>query len=105
LAAKVETVKKRIAMWAGAGILGAGLWVALIYATTLEQFLFIMAVPLLRMVLYLVCPVMYLAQHLPLKLWGVVLSNAATSTLVGLMVEMFVATLRKHIVTEGPAED
>lgn len=99
MAEKVEIVKKRIAMWAAVGFLGAGLWAALVFATSLEQFLFIMAVPLLRTVLYVSCPAMYLAQYYPIKLWGVALTNAATFALAGLMVEMLVAKLRRRVAT------
>jgi hypothetical protein len=77
-------MKYRIAMWAGAGFLVAGLWALFAFATfpaTNER---------LRDVWTLVsftCPVAIAGRHFPISLHEVLAANAVTYALVGLMVE------------------
>jgi hypothetical protein len=44
---------------------------------------------LVRAVLYLSCPVSYAGRYYPIQLWSVLLINAATYALVGLVLEAF----------------
>jgi hypothetical protein len=77
-------MKYRVAMWAGAGFLVAGLWALFAFATfpnTNER---------LRDVWTLVsftCPVAMAGKHFPISLYEVLAANAVTYALVGLMVE------------------
>jgi hypothetical protein len=89
-------VKTRIAIWAGVGFLAASVWALLAYATSPEFFLQVMREPVVRAVLYLSCPIAYLRQY-PMKLWSVLLINAATFALLGLLVETVRAKSRKQM--------
>jgi hypothetical protein len=80
-----DSMKNRIAMWAGAGFLVAAYWAAYALATfphTNERMrdVWILA--------SITCPI-NLASHLPLSLYWVLVANAATYALVGLIVETF----------------
>jgi len=74
-------MKLRIAAWASVGALVVVLWT-----------LFISAVPatpngIERVLLYLTCPVSLLGGH-PISFYLVLLANAATYALVGIVVEI-----------------
>ncbi len=81
---KSDAMKYRIAMWASAGFLVAGLWAFFAFATfpsTNER---------LRDVWTLVCltcPVAIAGRHYPISLYEALAANAVTYALVGLMVE------------------
>lgn len=82
-------MKYRIGMWASAGFLVAGGWALYAFTTTPPALTF--ADPLMTFV-RLTCPIAMVSSY-PLRLEWVLLANAATYALVGLMVE----TLRQRL--------
>jgi len=82
----------RIAVWAGAGFLVAACWAAYAFMTPPESFLTSLQEPLVRAALYVSCPIASL-RHYSIKLWWVLLANAATYAAVGLIIE----TLRQKL--------
>jgi hypothetical protein len=74
-------MKRRIGIWAIAGFLVAGFWALYGFATTMTPDDRI--VPLI----WLTCPITLLSSY-PLGLYWVLLANAATYALVGLIVEI-----------------
>jgi hypothetical protein len=76
-------MKYRIGMWASAGFLVAGCWALYAFATTPP--VMTSADPIVTLV-RLTCPITVLSFH-PLSLYWVLLVNAATYALVGLIVE------------------
>jgi hypothetical protein len=79
-------MKLRIAIWAGAGALVVVLWTLYISATHHNT------LGIVRTLEYLTCPIA-LASHFVLGFYSVLLLNAATYALVGMLVE---ATWRRH---------
>jgi hypothetical protein len=81
-------MRNRIARWAGAGFVVAAFWIlyAAISPITAEQMQY------LRILAGITCPIT-LASHYAIGLSWVLIANAATYALVGLIVE----TLRKHL--------
>jgi hypothetical protein len=73
----------RIAMWASAGFLVAGYWAIYAFATA-PAALFVE--PEIMILVRLTCPIALLSHYLTLS-W-VLLANAATYAVVGLIVEM-----------------
>ena len=84
-------MKHRIALWAGAGLLVAGCWA--IYAIMSAPPALTAADPILPLV-RLTCPIS-LVSFYPLKLYWVLLANAATYALLGLIVETLRQRLRR----------
>jgi hypothetical protein len=85
------SMKYRIAVWASAGFIVAGCWALYAFATapfTNERMRDLW--PLVSFT----CPVQIAGSYFPLSLYWVLLANAATYALVGLMVE----TLRKKLI-------
>jgi hypothetical protein len=82
-------MKYRIGMWACGGFLVAGCWALYAFATTPPAMT--SADPIVILV-ELTCPIALLRSH-PLSLYFVLLANAATYALVGLIVE----TLRRRL--------
>jgi hypothetical protein len=82
-------MKYRIAIWAGVGLLVAGSWALYALAATPPALGF--GDPLLPLV-RLTCPIAIFSSH-PISLYTVLLSNAATYALVGLVIE----TLRQRV--------
>ncbi len=82
-------MKFRIGMWAGAGFLVAGGWA--LYALASTPPALTSADPILPLV-KLTCPIALLSFY-PLRLYWVLLANAATYALAGLIVE----TLRQRL--------
>ncbi len=95
-------MKYRIAMWASAGFLVAGCWA--LYALASAPPAFTSADPLLALVrltcpiallsslVRLTCPIALLSFY-PIRLYWVLLANAAAYALVGLIIE----TLRQRL--------
>jgi hypothetical protein len=79
-------MKRRIGIWAIAGFLVAGFWALYAFATAMNPSDRI--VPLIQ----LTCPITLLSSY-PLSIYLVLLANAATYALVGLIVE----TLRQRL--------
>ena len=78
-------MKYRIAMWAGAGLLVAGLWALFAMATfpsTSERMRDV------RILISLTCPVAIAGMHHPISLFQALVANSATYALVGLIVEV-----------------
>jgi hypothetical protein len=82
-------MKYRIGMWASAGFLVAGFWA--LYALAAAPPAFTSADPILALV-RLTCPIAFLSFY-PIRLYWVLLANAATYALLGLIVE----TLRQQL--------
>ena len=85
-------MKYRVAMWAGAGLLVAGLWNLYALATFPSP---ITSEPMVWTLVRLTCPIAFASFHFhfPVSIYWVLLSNAATYALVGLIVE----TLRQQL--------
>jgi hypothetical protein len=82
-------MKYRILMWAGAGFLIAGFWA--MYALAGTQPALASADPMMTLV-RLTCPIAFFSAY-PISVYWVLLANAATYALVGLVVE----TLRRQL--------
>lgn len=83
-------MKYRIAMWAGAGFIVAGLWALFAIATfpsTVERMRDVSTL------ISLTCPIAIAGRHYPISLWEALAANSATYALVGLLVE----TLRRPL--------
>lgn len=83
-------MKYRIGMWAGAGFLVAGGWA--LYALASTPPALTSADPILPLV-KLTCPIALLSFY-PLRLYWVLLANAATYAFAGLIVETLRLRLR-----------
>jgi len=85
-------MKYRIAMWASAGLLVAGCWNLYVLATFPTQ---MTSEPILWTLVRLTCPIAFASFHFhfAVSIYWVLLANAATYALVGLMVE----TLRQQL--------
>ena len=84
-------MKLRIAIWASAGFLVAAFWALFAIATfpsTSERMRDV------RIPISLTCPVSIAGMHHPISLYAVLAANAATYSLVGLMVESLRPQLR-----------
>lgn len=81
-------MKRRIAIWASAGLLVAGFWA--LYALATKPPALTSADPIMILV-RLTCPIALIGFY-PLSIYLVLLANAATYALVGLIVE----TLRQQ---------
>jgi hypothetical protein len=88
-ASRSGIMKSRIGTWAIAGFLVAGCWALYALATTPPAFTY--ADPMMSLV-RLTCPIALLSSY-PIRLYWVLLANAATYALVGLVVE----TLRQRL--------
>jgi hypothetical protein len=86
-------MKYRIGMWAGAGFLVAGFWA--LYALATVPPAMSSADPIMTLV-RLTCPIALLSFY-PLSVYLVLLANAATYALIGLMVE----SLRRRLNHAG----
>jgi len=82
-------MKCRIGMWAGAGFLVAGCWALYFLATTPPALT--SADPIMALVRF-TCPIALLSFY-PIRLYWVLLANAATYALAGLIV----VTLRQRL--------
>jgi hypothetical protein len=84
-------MKYRIAAWASAGLLVAALWA--IYGIVSKPPALTSADPILPLV-HLTCPISLVGFY-PLRLYWVLVANAATYALLGLIVETLRRRLRK----------
>ena len=91
-------MKHRIALWASAGFLVAGCWA--LYAIATGPSGQIYSDPIIWTLLGLSCPVAVSSYyfHFPISLHAVLLVNAATYALVGLIVESVVSFAKSGIV-------
>lgn len=78
----------RIAIWASVGFLVACCWVLYTFATPPEQLVGILREPLVEVLLFISCPLVFAARSFPLPFWCVPLMNAATYGVIGLIVEV-----------------
>jgi hypothetical protein len=85
-----QRMKRRVALWASAGFLVAGGWA--LYALASRPPALGLGDPLLILV-RLTCPIAILGSSYPISLYWVLLANAATYGLAGLIVE----TLRRQL--------
>jgi hypothetical protein len=84
-------MKYRMAVWAGAGLLVAGCWA--LYAVLSSPPALTTADPILPLV-RLTCPITLIGFY-PLKLYWVLVANAATYALLGFIVETLRHRLRR----------
>jgi hypothetical protein len=77
-------MKSKIAMWAGAGFFVAGCWA--VYALASTPPVLSSGDPLLPLV-RLTCPIAILGRFYAISLARVLLANAATYAIVGLLIE------------------
>jgi hypothetical protein len=84
-------MKRRIAIWASVGALVVICWTLYVTATFSNP---LSATGTVSTLVYLICPIA-LAHQYPLSFYLVLLVNAATYALVGLIVE----TIRRHYQT------
>jgi hypothetical protein len=80
-------MKRRIAAWAGAGLLVATAW--WLYALAWAPTPITMTAPMVWALVRLTCPLVLVGTylHLGVSLYWVLLSNAAIYALIGLLVE------------------
>jgi hypothetical protein len=81
-------MKRRIALWAGAGFLVASFWA--IYALATNPPSMTSADPMVALV-EVTCPIVFASIHFhfPLGLYSSLVANAATYALIGLALEPF----------------
>jgi hypothetical protein len=84
-------MKRRIAVWAGAGFLLAGCWALYAFAAGPEQFITSMKEPLVQALVFITCPVSFAGRYFAISLWWALAINAATYALIGVIAE----TLRR----------
>jgi len=86
-------MKRRIAIWAVAGFIVAGLWA--VYSAATFPSPLISAQPIVWTLLDLTCPIAFASFHFHfgIKLYWVLLANAATYSLLGFVIE----TLRQRL--------
>ena len=89
---QLEPMKYRIAIWGLTGVLVAGFW-TLYFFLTAHFFLFatvpLHARPIAFTLARLTCPIAFVSFyfHVPIGIYWVLLANAVTYALVGLLVE------------------
>lgn len=77
-------MKHRIVVWAGLGFLVAGFWALYFFPTA--PIPITSAEPMWTFA-RLTCPVLFASFHFPLSVYWVLLANAATYAVVGLIIE------------------
>jgi hypothetical protein len=80
-------MERRVAIWAGLGFLVAGCWVVYTFVTPPDALL--MNQPLVQTALYLTCPISYILRHYSVSWRLFLLLNAASYSVVGMILEMF----------------
>ena len=88
-------MKYRIAMWAATGFIVAALWAlfaVVTFPSTAER------MGNISTLISLTCPIAIAGRHYPISLLEALAANAATYTLVGLLVE----TLRRQLHHANP---
>ena len=83
-------MKSRIAMWAAAGFIVAGLWALFAIATfpsTAERMREVSTL------ISITCPIAIAGRHFPISLLETLAANTATYALIGLMVETLLRQL------------
>jgi hypothetical protein len=81
-------MKSRAAIWATVGLLIAGVWAIYAFVTPPESFLMSLKEPLVRAALYLSCPVSYAGRYYPIHFGWVLLINAVTYGVFGMILEI-----------------
>jgi hypothetical protein len=81
-------MKCRIAVWASAGFLAAGWWALYFFWANKDT----PTDPIVYALIRLTCPIAIAGVHFPISLYWVLVANAATYALVGLIAE----TLRRQ---------
>jgi hypothetical protein len=81
-------MKRRIAMWAGAGFLIACCWIVYTFLTPPEELGVALREPVVEALAFATCPISYAGRYFPLHFWWIPPINAATYALIGLIVEM-----------------
>ena len=81
-------MKGRIVVWAGAGFLVACCWILYAFLTPPEYLISALRKPLFETVAIASCPIVFAGRYVPLPFWAIPPVNAATYTVIGLIVEM-----------------
>ena len=84
-------MKSRIAIWAGVGFLVAGCWAIYAFVTTPPA---MTSVDPIVTLVGITCPITLLSSH-PLSLYWVILANAVTYALLGMILESLWRRLRQ----------
>ena len=82
-------MKRRVAIWAGVGLLVAGCWVIYTFVTPPDSLLMNLRQPVVQAALNLTCPIYYAGRHYPISWRLFLLINAASYAAAGLIVEVF----------------
>jgi hypothetical protein len=88
-------MKRRIAIWAGAGFFVACCWVLYTFMTPPERLLMTLREPFVEFLGYASCPIAFAVRRFPLHFWWVPVINAATYALLGLIAEMLIFLSRQ----------
>ncbi|HVO63442.1 MAG TPA: hypothetical protein VMT53_21130 [Terriglobales bacterium] len=80
-------MKRRIAIWAGAGFLVACCWVLYTFAASPEQLIISLREPTVEAIGYVSLPLAFALRRFPLHFWWVPPINAATYAAIGLVME------------------
>ena len=81
-------MKRRIAIWAGAGFLVACCWVLYTFVASPEQVIISLREPIIEAIGYISLPVAFALRRFPLHFWWVPPINTATYALFGLALEL-----------------
>ena len=82
------SLKGRIVVWAGAGFVVACGWILFAFLTPPEYLTSALRKPLVETVAIASCPIVFAGRYVPLPFWAIPPVNAATYTVIGLIVEM-----------------
>jgi hypothetical protein len=92
-------MKRRIAIWASVGFLVACCWVLYTFATPPEQLMMILREPVVEILLFITCPLVFAGRSFALPFWCVPLINAASYAVIGLTVEALRRKLHPSVAT------
>ena len=84
-----DGMKHRIAIWAGAGFLVAACWILYTFVVPPDFLSRSLRQPVVEALAFVTCPVTYAGRYFALHFWWVPPINAATYSVIGLIVELF----------------
>jgi hypothetical protein len=84
-------MKNRIAIWAGVGFLVAGCWAVYFAIASKDNPIS----PIVNTLARITCPIAAAGAHFPISVYWVLIVNAATYALVGVIVETLRQKLRQ----------
>lgn len=81
-------MKRRIAVWAGLGIVAACIWLLYVAITPQKSVALTLREPVVRAAMLVTCPVIYMVRFVPLPFWLAVAMNGTTYALFGMIIEL-----------------